>query len=167
VRDTWYEAGQSPRFLRGEGAGEFTLHGANVATAYREHVPMIEVNDFHGKLSFLNTIFATKDTQVTIHGDGRETKAMFIALGNRSDFLVNESPNARVALVESFRYWLGGRALPATNQGAADDTFLREMLAQTRREQFRSLDPVTPETTDLRMYRVSVENTRSGIRFSP
>ncbi len=167
VRDTWYETGQFPRFLRCEGAGEFTLHGANVATVYREHIPMIEVNDFHGKLSFLNTIFATKDTQVAIHGDGRGTKAVFMALGNRSDFLANESPNARVALLESFRYWLGGRALPVANQGAADDTFLREMLAQTRREQFRSLDPVTSEATDLRMYRVSVGNTRGGIRLSP
>jgi hypothetical protein len=167
VRDTWYETGRFPRFLRCEGAGEFTLHGANVATVYREHVPMIEVNDFRGKLSFLNTIFATKDTQVTIHGDGRETKALLITQGNRSDFLVNESTNAKVALVESFRYWLGGRALPVTNLGAADDTFLREMLAQTRRVQFRPLDPVAPEATDLRMYRVSVENTRGGIRLSP
>ncbi|MGA2139755.1 MAG: glycosyl hydrolase family 28-related protein [Verrucomicrobiia bacterium] len=167
VRDTWYETGQFPRFLRCEGAGEFTLHGANVATVYREHMPMIDVNDFHGKLSFLNTIFATKDTQVAIHGDGRETKALFIALGNRSDFLVNESPNAKVALVESFRYWLGGRALPVANRGTADDAFLREMLAQTRHEEFRPLDPVAPDATDLRMYRVSVENTRSGIRLSP
>jgi hypothetical protein len=167
VRDTWYETGQFPRFLRAEGAGEFTLHGANVATVYREHVPMIEVNDFHGKLSFLNTIFGTKNTQVNIHGDGQGTKAVFIALGNRSDFLANESPNARVALIDSFRYWLGGRALPVADRGTADDAFLREMLAQTRREQFRSLDPVAPDATDLRMYRVSVGNTRSGIRLSP
>jgi hypothetical protein len=167
VRDTWYETSQFPRFLRCEGAGEFTLHGANVATIYREHTPMIEVNDFHGKLSFLNTIFSTKDTQVTIHGNGRETKALFIALGNRSDFLVNESPNAKVALVESYRYWLGGRALPVADLGTADDSLLREMLAQTRREQFRPLDPVAPDATDLRMYRVSVGNTRSGIRLSP
>jgi len=167
VRDTWYETGQFPRFLRAEGAGEFTLHGADVSTVYRERDPMIEANDFHGKLSFLNTIFGTKDTQVNIHGDGRETKALFIALGNRSDFLANESPNARVALLESFRYWLGGRALPVSDRGAADGTFLREMLAQTRRERFRSLDPVAPEATDLRMYRVSVANTRSGIRLSP
>jgi hypothetical protein len=167
VRDTWYETGEFPRFLRCEGGGEFTLHGANVATVYRAHVPMIEVNDFHGKLSFLNTIFGTRDTQVAVHGDGRETKAIVIALGNRSDFLANESPNARVALVESFRYWLGGRALPVSHRGTADDAFLREMLAQTRREQFRSLDPVAPDATDLRTYRLSVENTRSGIRLSP
>jgi hypothetical protein len=167
VRDTWYETTRLPRFLRCEGAGEFTLHGANVATVYREREPMIDVNNFHGKLSFLNTIFATKDTQVAIHGDGRETKALLIALGNRSDFLANESPNARVVLVESFRYMRGGWALPVANRGVADDTFLREMLAQTRREQFRPLDPVAPDASDFRMYRVSVENARGGIRLSP
>lgn len=167
VRDTWYETPRFPRFMRCVGAGEFTLHGGQVAPSSRREGPMIEVDDFRGKLSFLNTIFATKDAQIVIRGEGRDTKALFISLGNRPDFLVNESAKARVALLDSFRYWHGGSALPVSDQGKVDDAFLREMFAQTRREQFQLLSPVPSGSTDLRLYRVNVENTRDGIRLGP
>jgi hypothetical protein len=94
-------------------------------------------------------------------------KALFIALGNRPDFLVNESAKARVALLDSFRYWHGGSALPVSDQGKVDDSFLREMFAQTRREEFHVLSPIPTGSTDLRLYRVNVENTLTGIRLSP
>jgi hypothetical protein len=165
VRDMWYETPRFPRFMRCTDAGEFTLHGGQVAPAFQEGVPMIEAHNFHGKLSFLNTIFATKDTQVVIRGEGRDTKALFIALGNRPDLLANESAKARVALLDSFRYWHGGGALPVSDQGKVDDAFLREMFAQTRREQFHLLSPVPSGSTDLRLYRVGVENTLTGIRL--
>jgi hypothetical protein len=165
VRDTWYETPRFPRFMRCADTGEFTLHGGQVATGLQEDAPMIEADNFHGKLNFLNTIFATKNTQIVIRGEGRDTKALFIGLGNRPDFLTNESAEARVALLDSFRYWHGGGALPVSDQGKVDDAFLRDMFAQTRREQFRALSPVPSGSTDLRLYRVNVENALTGIQL--
>jgi len=53
----------------------------------------------------------------------------------------------------------------ASTRGSCDDAFLRDMLAETRRKQFRSLNTVPAGATDLRMYHVSVENVRTGIRL--
>src|SRR5206468_78053 len=108
ARDIWYE-GAPPGFMRCTGSGVFTLHGAEVAAGDPNHGggggsrPTIDVDGFRGRLTFLATIFASPPEQLVVRNGGAETKVLMIGQGNRDDFLVNQSPAARAALIESVK----------------------------------------------------------------
>jgi len=171
VRDIWYESGQFPRFLQCRGAGSFTLNGAMIATAQMEGIPALEFDDFKGDLTFLTCILHSNSQRVPIavRGPGANTNLLLLGvqMGIGSGYLVNDSPAARVALLESMQYTPGGGGAPVPDLGKADVDFLRKMLAQTRWAKPKPLSIVPPEATDVRLYRVGVSNTQVGIRLTP
>src|SRR5207248_1917398 len=101
-----------------------------------------------------------------VRNGGPGTKVLMIGQGNRDDFLVNRSPAARAALIESAKYTPGGGAIPVPDRGTADAAFLREMLAQTRSARPHPSAPPPPGSTDLQLYRVSMTNASACIRVS-
>jgi hypothetical protein len=88
-------------------------------------------------------------------------------MGIGNGYLTNNSPAARVALLESMQYTQGGGGAPVPDVGKADVDFIRKMLAQTRSTKPKPLDGVAPEATDVRLYRVGVANAQIGIRLTP
>jgi len=171
VRDIWYESGEFPRFMHGDGAGSFTLHGAMVATTRKEGIPALEFDNFEGDLTFLTGIFHSGSQSVPIVAKGQGTGMSLLLLGVQmgigTDYLVNDSPAARVALLESMQYTPGGGGRPVSDVGKADPDFIRRMLAQTRSVKSRPLEPISPGLTDLRLYRVGVYNAQIGIHLVP
>jgi hypothetical protein len=80
----------------------------------------------------------------------------------RSSYFMNHSPYARYALLNS-SWHLGDpsgqqswKMVP--DEGTDDPNFLREMLAQTRKERPRLLTAIPDSVTDARFYRIYVCN---------
>ena len=171
VRDIWYESGQHPRFMQCDGSGSFTLNGAMVATASKEGVPALEFNDFRGNATFLTSILHSNSQAVPIvvQGQGANTNLLLlgIQMGIGDSYLTNNSPQAHVALLESMQYTAGGGGKPVPDVGTADPDFIRRMLAQTRDVRPQSLDPIAPNLTDARLYRIGVTNAQIGIHILP
>lgn len=171
VRDIWYESGQYPRFMQCDGSGSFTLHGAMVATAGKEGLPALEFNDFKGNLTFLTSILHSNSQAVpiVIRGQGTNTNLLLLGvqMGIGDGYLTNNSPEAHVALLESMQYTPGGGGKPVPDVGTADPDFIRHMLAQTRNIHPQSLDPVAPDLTDVRLYRIGAYNAQIGIHLVP
>jgi hypothetical protein len=171
VRDIWYESGEFPRFMHCRGSGSFTLHGAMVAVARKEGVPALEFDDFHGDLTFLTSIIHSGGQSVPIVVEGRGADLNLLLLGVQmgigEGYLVNNSPEAHVALLESMQYTPGGGGRPVPDVGAADSDFLRRMLAPTRSTKAEPLTTVPAGLTDVRLYRIGVSNAQIGIHLVP
>ncbi len=171
VRDIWYESGRFPRFMQCRGSGSFTLNGAMIATAQKDGIPALEFDAFKGDLTFLTCILhsGSQSVPVAVKGPGADTNLLLLGvqMGIGSSYLANDSPAARVALLESMQYTQGGGGAPVPDVGQADVDFLRKMLAQTRSTNPKPLDPVAPEGTDVRLYRVGVYNAQVGIHLTP
>jgi hypothetical protein len=171
VRDIWYESGEFPRFMQCRGSGSFTLHGAMIATARKDGTPALEFDGFQGSLTFLTSILhsGSQSVPTVIKGSGADMNILLLGvqMGIGSEYLTNNSPGARVALLQSMQYTPGGGGTPVPEVGKADADFLRRMLAQTRFAKPKPLDAVPPEATDVRLYRVGVSNAQVGIHLTP
>ena len=169
VRDTWYETGDRPRFLRMTGAGDFTLQGAEVAVFGKEGEPAIELDDFRGNVSLLSTQLGSVNpkvpTGISVTGAGAGTSLLLFGMqrGDK-DFLNNTSPGAMVRQLFCRQMITGGETHPLDDVGTADEAFLRKMLAMTRSARPTTLTPVKGGLTDLRTYRLRVDNALVGIR---
>ncbi|HZT43805.1 MAG TPA: glycosyl hydrolase family 28-related protein [Chthonomonadaceae bacterium] len=172
ARDIWYE-GASPGFMHCTDSGTFTLHGAEVAAGDPNHGgtgvgrPTIDLDGFRGRLTFLTAIFAAPTEQIVVHHGSAATKVLLIGQGNRDDFLVNQSPAAHAARIQSVKYTSGGGATSVADRGTVDAAFLREMLAQTRSARPHPRAPVPSGATDLQIYRLSVTNAIVCLRIRP
>lgn len=166
VQDTWFEAG--PGFLRLIESGSFTLNNAQVAPGNESHTAngpngAIRIEDFRGRASFLNANI--QQTTATVTGTGTGTELLLMGCTGYPDtaappfptYLDNQSPQARVEHLLSSS---SGRELP--HLGSGDPAFLEKMLAQARRDTPRRLVPLSPGVTDLRVYRVGVEQCDYG-----
>jgi hypothetical protein len=173
VQDIWYESGSQPRFMRLSGAGELTLHGAIMACALskNETEPAIELDGFSGQLALLNVQWSGGGDSMRLVscGEGRNTAVLALGaqFGKNGPRLDNQSPQARIALVEAMRYTDGGGATPIPDAGAVvDHDFIRRMIAHTRAERPRPLTPVAAGATDVRFYRVVSTQGRDCIRLT-
>ncbi len=172
VQDIWYESGSQPRFIRLSGAGELTLHGAIMACALskNEAEPTIELNDFAGRLAFLNVQWSGggESMRLLCRGQGKDTKVLALGaqVGKDGPRFDNRSPQATFALLEAMRFTDGGGATPIPNIGAADRDFILTMLASTRAEQPRPLTPVPAGATDARFFRVVSSQGRDCLRLT-
>ncbi len=124
----------------------------------------VEVQDFHGDLVFLTTIFSGR---LVVRGEGSDTRVLLGGvLGTGDAHAANESPRARFAFFQSLRYTPGGGAAPLPGRGTADPDFLRRMLAPVRNERPRPLGALPSGVTDVRLYRVTVQDALVGIRLT-
>jgi hypothetical protein len=172
VQDIWYESGSRPRFMRLSGAGELTLHGAIMACALskNETEPAIELNDFSGRLAFLNVQWSGggESMRLLCRGEGKGAKVLVLGAqvgkdGPRFDY---QSPQATFALLEAMRFTDGGGATPIPDLGSADHEFIRTMIASTRAARPRPLTPVPAAATDARFFRVVSTQGRDCLRLT-
>jgi len=164
VQDCWYEARYVAPFARFSGLGECTLHGANVAPDHTDGLPTVEFDDFHGKATFLTTYFVFNEERVLVDPQNPDLELLLMGVGgSRPDYLQDESLDAEVGLFSSHQ---NDAITPWINQpdtGSADPAFLKEMLAQTRREKPHLLARKPDGVTDCRLFRVCVTQCKRGV----
>jgi hypothetical protein len=171
VRDMWYETSgpatnQSPRFMLCTNSGWFTLHGAQVALSQTQsQVPVVEVSNFVGRLTFLTTQFSF--TNSTFSVDGNQTNTAVLLLNTLHNNIPSlNSTQAQASLLQSFQVTDGPTFNPISATGPTDPVFLKQMLAQTRSSRPRLLTPMPPGRADVRIHRVLVEGARVALRLS-
>ncbi len=171
TRDMWYETGQYPGFIKLSDSGTFTFHAGIIALPPNPDLPAVLLDSFRGKASFLSTELASVgpgEVVIRVRGEGRETKVLVLGAitRGREPYFFNESPHAQAPLLSSHIGTDRGREA-IDNQGPQDEAFLREMLAQTRKEGPRPLDEVPAGLTDVRFYRVFVDGCTVGVHLQP
>jgi hypothetical protein len=169
AQDCWFEG--TPGFMHLADSGTFTLNNAQIAAFDGSNTlrgnGAVEVDDFHGQVTFLNTQFT--QTSALIRGDGSGTDLLLLGCEGYPDstrpqpvtYLDNQSPNAHIAQLMSSS---SGLELPSVGDGSL--VFLRQMLSQLRTETPRRLVPLPREVTDVRLYRVGVEACKVGIKLT-
>jgi hypothetical protein len=170
VEDCWFE-GAETGFFQFTDSGAFTLNNAEIAAGDPNHggpgVGMAEIGDFHGAVSLLNTTFT--HTRAVVSGDGSGTDVLLLGCAgldvsgatNGLTYLDNQSPNAHVEHLMS-----SSSGLEIPNVGDGSSVFMRQMLSQLRAETPRRLVPLPLGVTDVRMYGVSIEACRVGIKLT-
>ena len=172
VQDIWYESGSQPRFMRLSGAGEVTLHGAIMACAPSKDdaEPAVELNDFSGRVAFLNVQWSGggESMRLLCRGQGKDTQVLALGaqVGKNGPRFNNQAPQATLAVLEAMRFTDGGGATPIPNIGATDEAFIRTMIAATRAERPRPLTPVPAGATDARFFRVLSTQGRDCLRLT-
>jgi hypothetical protein len=174
VQDHWYE-GDAPGFVRLQGAGTFTLHGAAISASDPNHggkepsgTYAIQVDDFQGDVAVLATQLGIYNRMLV---RSRSTAANTLALGVvglDKGYLVNQSAAGRVALLASRQGMRDGGSEPVSDELQNVDSvpdFVRLMLAQTRQEQPRPPAAQTAGITDARFYRILVDGSRVGVHL--
>jgi hypothetical protein len=147
-------------------AGAFTLHGANIAPLESQSaMPVVDIVDFRGQLTFLSTQFTFPNTRLSLSGEGRETDVLLLGTYGAAD-PVFSSPGANATLLESFRDTASGPN-SSEDQGPRDADFLRRMLNMTRSEKPHVLVPLDDGITDIRFFRVLIDGARIGIHLKP
>lgn len=159
-------------------AGDFriartlTLHGAIMACALSEdeHEPAIELNDFSGRLAFLNVQWSGGGDSMRLlcRGEGKHTQILALGaqVGRNGPRFDNQSPQAVLAVLEAMRFTDGGGATPIPDLGAADRDLILAMLAPTRAERPRPLTPIPHGATDVRLFRVMCSQGRDCLRLT-
>lgn len=174
VRDAWYEG--SPRgFLHLSGNGEFTLHGGLVAvgketepTAKEKDIISVGAENFAGRVALLGvdikSVAAKAPAQIAFNSADDKLKLLFLGNLLEAKYAYTENaPNAKIVWLHNRRWDSVAGSLPLADKGAADPAFLRDMLAVTRQARPQPLTPRKPGTSDVRIYRLFIENTVSGI----
>ena len=170
AQDIWYE-GQPPGFLRLTGSGDFTLNGAQVASADPNHGGIgpenvsIAIDGFRGRVTLLTAIVATR---IRVLSGGPDTRVLALCVqGNGDDYFRSDAPQARAALVGSMKYTPGGGATHTPDRGSVSDAELISMLEQVRRQTPRPLAPPKPGITSVRFHRVCAQAAPVCIRLTP
>ena len=165
VRDIWYESGQPTGYVRLSGRGTFTLQGARVALPPLQTPPAADLTNFHGQASFLSTFFGNR---IAVSA-GAKVLALGLETGEQvSEYVVNTgTPPGQTIQLNARKAVPRGSSVRTADRGAPDPQFLRQMLAQTREEQPQPIGELPAGVSDVRFYRVSVNNTNIGIHLRP
>jgi hypothetical protein len=140
------------------------------ALSKNEGEPAIELNDFSGRLAFLNVQWSGGGDSMRLlcRGEGKDTKVLALGaqVGKDGPRFDNESPQAALAVLEVMRFTEGGGATPIPNIGDATREFILTMMASTRAERPSPLTPVPAGATDARLFRVISTQGRDGLRLT-
>lgn len=147
-------------------SGTLTVHGGKAfADSGRSTTPLISVNGFKGKFTFLSHVMFD-NASIAVNSLAAQSKVLASGLG----FLANGTLTSRVAaeqatlLFNQRRTGTGDIALP--DSGVSDDATLRAMFAHTRAEKPQSVKPLPAGVTDVRFYRVAVTQSTTGVRIT-
>lgn len=166
VRDVWYESGLSGGFANVHGRAIFTAQNLRVANTIGA-IPAFNITNLDGTATLLT---AHLSDRIAISGDGRN--ARFLGLGLFCEppfsacFADSSSPSAQAAVINSRQKTtaIGNRSVSATNIGGGDaSAFVRTMLEHARAERPAELTSLPPGVTDVRLFRVWVENGQHNI----
>lgn len=176
AQDIWYE-GAPVTFMKLTGPGTFTLNGAQIAPgrAGPNVAPTdpafagVALENFRGQATFLNTGFQTRAAVVGDDASGN-LLMMGILTDTAEQLLVTSPRRPRIVVTKSRRFAdLNKEGEPPTrpipDQGNADPEWILQMLAQVRTDTPRLLTAIPQDATDLRFYRVQVENCSTAIHL--
>lgn len=176
IADTWFEGYESKIYRM--DSGTFTYMGGVLAPASHEPavqpiVPVIELNDFSGKATFVGAELRLRNVPsgVGIHigTESANTNALFLGIGgNTTTFFSRDNPNGKggVGLRMSKMPSASGVSTTAPDQGRIDPDFLRAMLAQARVLQWeRTIYTPPVGATNVHIYRVFAPQTQ-GVSIS-
>lgn len=174
AEDVWYE-GAAPGFATLTGPGSLTLNGANIYNEDMGHggqgleIPPIILKDFAGSVSVLNSKIGHGG--VSISGAGANVRVLGLGIvgpAGTTEYFQNSSPAAQAALLDSSitAPGIGSVAVAdRTSNVASVPDFVRSQLSQVRNAQPRALASQPAGVTDLRVFRVSVEQSTVGIHL--
>jgi len=171
VRDLWYEAGgAAPGFALIHGAATFTADGLRVAPAANPDVPAFDIVDLDGRA----TMMATHTSEhIRIRGGSDRTRVLGAAIFCDRPFIdcfrdeAHTNADSGVINSRQIARLPGTRSVQADDSGSTGREFLREMLAHARSEVARPLRAVGPGRTDLRFFRVWIEQSATGLTIRP
>ena len=168
--DIWYDnGGGGEKYVTVSDNSYFTHSGSPTYLGSGSSSSAYNFNNFTGIAALTNVCLAHYDTNASINITGNSTGAEVLALGilaGNTAISDTSSPGATTALLNSQRNSQlppGVGSVQVSEQGSADESFLRSTL-----DQFRTVHPSIPEwrtdgVTDVRMYRVYVELVSTGI----
>jgi hypothetical protein len=169
VRDLWYESGVGPGFARVSGRAELTMDGLRVSSPAGGEPSAFAIADLNGRVAILATHL---DDGIKVSGAGNNANVLALALfcEERLEYCYQDvsRPPARGAVLNSRHPSLLPfvRSAPATNVGTADPDFLRAMLRHARDERPAVLTARPANVTDVRMFRVLVQNGLENVRLT-
>ncbi|HEU4458071.1 MAG TPA: glycosyl hydrolase family 28-related protein, partial [Methylibium sp.] len=176
MSDNWYE-GQQTRLFTLE-SGRLTYRGGNMAPADPVHgggavEPVITLDGFRGSATFLGIEMTLQDAGNGVRAGQTtaETKALFAGIkSNQPRFFDGGSGAGKVKLMLAKEPLGSGIAslvsAPATG-AANDDSFVLEMLAQSRSVEWESAPATAPRgATDVRLYRLLTADSAVGLRIT-
>ena len=129
VQDIWREGGGNRNFMRCTGSGTFTLHGAYLGVQRPDEAGIasdtqpIEITDFRGRLTFLNTGIGLRNAGVLLSGQNAGAEVLLLGVGGMpgyDELLLDHSRDARVELQACMRLTEEGESYSIPNQGPAD-----------------------------------------------
>lgn len=173
AEDVWYE-GAPPGFVNLAGSGTFTLDGATVFTGDPGHgglgleIPPILANNFNGSVSILSAIIGRGGINISGQGSSMRVLAMGVdGPAGTANFFQNSSAAGQAALLNSNLKAATGSIAVAdqTSNIASIPNFVRSMVAQLRNAYPYVITPRPSIATDLRFFRVDVENSTVGIHL--
>ncbi len=176
VQGVWYE-GAPAGFIQFTDSGNFTFDGGVIAAQDPNHGgvaspnPTIGMSGFHGNVTIANAFLLTRN-RVAI--DSSTVSVLGLGLvappDNANIFTVTNSPSAQSAMMNSRQLNATGGSISLGDQilGVSDvNAFLQEMLAPLRAIQPHTFAAIPTGVTDLRLYRVSVDNHIIGAALEP
>jgi hypothetical protein len=159
VRDIWFEGSAAGGFADIHGRAAFTMQGSRVATN-ATIPPAFKIHDLSGAVTLLTT---NLDDRIGASGDGARSKVLGLALlrerRSPSYFSSTSTPAVRALLVNGRQLVESGGLLSPGSRlvadvGTIDPDFIRTMLQDTRAVVSPTLNALSADASDVRMFRV-------------
>lgn len=173
INDIWYETGRSEKFnlLSDSSKGNLTICGFKVATTVNplnisfpeSSKAGIDINGFHGNLSLLNMMLFSR---LIIHHSVNEDANILASYTSKDSMFINYSNNAKVGIQSYSLFNNSGGATAIKLNNKPKKAFILKMLNQERKFIPQPIVAQKNNVTDVRMYRVSVEQSNIGFKFS-
>jgi hypothetical protein len=171
VRDIWYEGTVSSTFARIHGRANVTFENVRVALPAGRSEPAFAIEDLQGQVALLGVHL---DDRIIVSGDVRDSEVL--GLGLLREYLpgrvLTAPPGARVRLLASRqRARTQGLFSPGSEQvpddGVVDRAFVTRLLSAARSTTppLRTKQPA--DISDLRLFRVWLQNGTTNLIVSP
>jgi hypothetical protein len=174
VSDAWYEGG-APGFVNLTSSGQFSILGSRVYNSDPGHggagqeIPPFLINDFNGPVNILNTKIGRGGIQIS--GTGTNTSILAMGMDGPAktpNYFLDSSPLAKAGLFYSSVMTPAGGSAVVSDQSfniPASSDFVRTMMASVRAVKPLPLSQLPTGATDLRLFRVTVEQATVGAQL--
>jgi hypothetical protein len=166
VRDIWYEGRDAMTYLTATGNGTVTVAG--VRDSQPASMPSFDFSSFHGIATLLQS---GVDSHLSVRGDATGSvvfgNGVVMAPGVANYLTDTSNPTGQVAFQQMRLSDVNGSSTLLPDTGLTTAALVRQMLAQTRREQPQVINRLPGDRTDVRLYRVSISQATIGLHVTP
>jgi hypothetical protein len=166
VEDAWYE-GPVSRIARLADTGTFTYHSGNIAPQNGAPVtPVIEVASFAGRITLLALVLDLDDPAraIQVSSEIPETNLLLLGLiGNQPSYILRKSSAGYMSSVNNKLSTKAGTVQTPDSGEAPSPEFTRSMLNQSRTIKPLPLTDLSNGITDVRLFRVGIDNPIVGL----